>query len=127
MSNLIILGMGGFFGAISRYLLSTGVQNMAKDASFPFGTLAVNVLGCFILGVLTHLATVKGLLDAQTSLFLLVGFVGAFTTFSTFSLESASLFQSGQGTAGMLNILGSNLLGLVFVFVGQFLAARLWS
>jgi len=127
MSNLIILGLGGFFGAISRYLLSTSVQNMFRDSSFPYGTLAVNLLGCFILGVLTHLAVVKGILDAQTRLFLLVGFVGAFTTFSTFSLESASLFQNGQGTAGMLNIIGSNLLGLVFVFVGQFLAARLWS
>jgi CrcB protein len=127
MSNLIILGLGGFFRAISRYLLSSGVQNMIKDSSFPYGTLAVNILGCFVLGMLTHLAGAKGLLDAQTRLFLLVGFVGAFTTFSTFSLESASLLQNGQGGTGLLNILGSNLLGLVFVFAGQFLATRLWQ
>lgn len=126
MNNLIILGLGGFFGAISRYVISTNVQNMMKDTTFPYGTLAVNILGCFVLGVLAYLAEAKGLLDAQTHLFLLVGFVGAFTTFSTFSLESASLLQSGRSAAGLLNIFGSNLLGLVFVFVGQFLAARIW-
>ena len=126
MNNLIILGLGGFFGAISRYLLSSTVQNMFKDTTFPYGTLAVNILGCFILGALAYLAEAKGLLNPQAHLFLLVGFVGAFTTFSTFSLESASLLQSGQSTAGLLNIFGSNLLGLMFVFVGQFVASKVW-
>lgn len=126
LKNLIILGLGGFFGAISRYLLSSTVQNMFKDANFPYGTLAVNILGCFILGGLAYLAEAKGLLDAQTHLFLLVGFVGAFTTFSTFSLESAKLFRSGLHTAGLLNVFGSNLLGLAFVFVGQFVASKIW-
>ncbi|HKJ26932.1 MAG TPA: fluoride efflux transporter CrcB [Anaerolineales bacterium] len=126
LNNLIILGLGGFFGAISRYLLSSSVQNVLKDTNFPYGTLVVNILGCFALGALAHLAETKGLLDAQTHLFLLVGFVGAFTTFSTFSLESASLLQSGRSAAGLLNIFGSNLLGLVFVFVGQFLASKFW-
>lgn len=127
MYNLLILGLGGFFGAISRYMLSEYVQNLFKQTAFPYGTLAVNILGCFVLGVLTHAAGAKGLLDAQTRLFLMVGFVGAFTTFSTFSLESANLFQSGQNAAGMLNILTSNLLGLVFVFIGQSVASQLWK
>lgn len=127
MYNLLILGLGGFFGAISRYMLSEYVQNLFKQTAFPYGTLAVNILGCFVLGVLTHAAGAKGLLDAQTRLFLMVGFVGAFTTFSTFSLESASLFQSGQNAAGLLNILSSNLLGLVFVFIGQSVASQLWK
>lgn len=127
MYNLLILGLGGFFGAISRYMLSEYVQNLFKQTAFPYGTLAVNILGCFVLGLLTHAAGAKGLLDAQTRLFLMVGFVGAFTTFSTFSLESASLFQSGQNAAGLLNILSSNLLGLVFVFIGQSVASQLWK
>jgi len=127
MYNLIILGLGGSLGAISRYLLSEYVQNLFKQTSFPYGTLAVNILGCFVLGLLTHVAGAKGLLDAQTRLFLMVGFVGAFTTFSTFSVESASLFQTGQGAAGLLNILTSNLLGLFFVFIGQSLASQLWK
>ena len=127
MYNLLILGLGGSLGAISRYLLSEYIQNLFKPTHFPYGTLAVNILGCFVLGVLTHTAGVKGLLDPQTRLFLMVGFVGAFTTFSTFSVESASLFQNGQNTAGMLNILGSNLLGLSFVFIGQSVASQLWK
>lgn len=127
MYNLLILGLGGFFGAISRYMLSEYVQNLFKQTAFPYGTLAVNILGCFVLGLLTHAAGAKGLLDAQTRLFLMVGFVGAFTTFSTFSLESANLFQSGQNAAGLLNILSSNLLGLVFVFIGQSVASQLWK
>ena len=75
MNNLLILGLGGFFGAISRYLLSDYVQNMLKHTGFPYGTLAVNILGCFILGLLNQLAISKGLLDDQTRLFLMVGFV----------------------------------------------------
>ena len=124
MYNLVILGLGGFLGAISRYLLSGYVQNLFKQDGFPYGTLVVNILGCFVLGVLTYAAGAKGMFDAQTRLFLMVGFVGAFTTFSTFSVESASLFQNGQSTAGMLNILGSNLLGLIFVFIGQSIASQ---
>jgi len=124
MYNLIILGFGGFLGAISRYLLSGYVQNLFKQDGFPYGTLVVNLLGCFVLGILTHAAGAKGMFDAQTRLFLMVGFVGAFTTFSTFSVESASLFQNGQSAAGLLNILGSNLLGLIFVFIGQSIASQ---
>jgi CrcB protein len=124
MYNLFILGLGGFLGAISRYLLSGYVQNLFKQDGFPYGTLVVNILGCFVLGILTHAAGAKGMFDAQTRLFLMVGFVGAFTTFSTFSVESASLFQNGQSTTGWLNILGSNLLGLIFVFIGQSIASQ---
>ncbi len=127
MNHLIILGLGGFFGAISRYLLSGFVQKLFPANGFPYGTMAVNVIGCFILGLLTHLAEVKGLLDAQSRMFVMVGFVGAFTTFSTFTVESANLFQSGQSTQGMLYLFGSNLLGIMFVFGGQFMAAQLWK
>lgn len=127
MQNLFVLGFGGFFGAISRYLLSDYVQNLLKNTGFPYGTLAVNIIGCFTLGLLNQLAVSRGILDDQTRLFLMVGFVGAFTTFSTFSVESANLFQNGQHTAGLLNIFGSNLLGIAFVFVGQLVAAQVWK
>lgn len=127
MNNLLFLGFGGFLGAISRYLLSDYVQNMLKHTGFPYGTLTVNILGCFVLGLLNQLAISKGLLANHTRLFLMVGFVGAFTTFSTFTVESAHLFQNGQNTAGMLNILGSNLLGIAFVFIGQIIASQIWK
>jgi CrcB protein len=122
MANILILGLGGFLGAISRYLVSEAVQALIKSAHFPWGTFIVNILGCFTLGFLTQAAASKGVIDPQARMFLMVGFVGAFTTFSTFSVESANLFQNGQGAAGILNILASNLLGIAFVFIGQAVA-----
>ncbi|MBN2045241.1 MAG: fluoride efflux transporter CrcB [Anaerolineales bacterium] len=125
MYNILILGLGGFLGAVSRYLVSTYVQDLFKAANFPYGTLFVNILGCFVLGLLTHIAGARDLIDAQARLFLMVGFVGAFTTFSTFSLESASLFQNGQNFTAFLYLIGSNILGLAFVFVGQAAASQM--
>jgi CrcB protein len=125
MFNILILGFGGFLGAVSRYLLSGYVQDLFKSTSFPYGTLVVNILGCFILGLLTQVAGAKDLIDPQTRLFLMVGFVGAFTTFSTFSVESANLFQTGQSFTAALYLIGSNILGLIFVFVGQAAAAQM--
>jgi CrcB protein len=124
MFNILILGLGGFLGAVSRYLVSTYVQDLFKYANFPYGTLVVNILGCFVIGLLTHIAGARDLIDAQTRLFLMVGFVGAFTTFSTFSMESASLFQNGQNFTAALYLIGSNILGIVFVFVGQAAASQ---
>lgn len=125
MFNILILGFGGFLGAVSRYLVSGYVQDLFKSANFPYGTMVVNILGCFILGLLTHIAGAKDLIDAQTRLFLMVGFVGAFTTFSTFSVESANLFQTGQGFTGALYLIGSNILGIIFVFIGQAAAGQI--
>lgn len=127
MFNLIILGLGGFLGAVSRYLLSDFVQNMFKAANFPYGTLVVNVLGCFTLGLLAQIAGAKDLIDPQTRLFLMVGFIGAFTTFSTFSLESANLFQAGHNYTAAIYLIGSNILGIIFVFVGQAAASQFFK
>lgn len=125
MFNLLILGLGGFLGAVSRYLVSGYVQDFFKSANFPYGTLVVNILGCFILGLLTQIAGAKDLIDPQTRLFLMVGFIGAFTTFSTFSVESANLLQSGHNYTAALYLIGSNILGIIFVFVGQAVAGQL--
>ena len=118
MSNLLILGLGGFLGAISRYLLSDYVQNLFRQTNFPYGTLAVNILGCFVLGLLTHAAGARGLLDAQTRLFLMVGFVGAFTTFSTFGYETLRFIQDGAWGLAIGNTLLNVILGLGMVFLG---------
>jgi len=125
MLNLFILGVGGFLGAVSRYLVSGYVQDLFKTANFPYGTMVVNILGCFILGLLTQIIGAKELIDPQTRLFLMVGFIGAFTTFSTFSVESVNLFQSGQNLIAVLYLIGSNLLGIIFVFVGQAAASQI--
>lgn len=125
MFNLIILGLGGFFGAVSRHLVSGYVQDLFKASQFPYGTMVVNIVGCFVLGLLTQIAGAKDLIAPETRLFLMVGFVGAFTTFSTFSVESANLFQAGQNFTAALYLIGSNMLGIIFVFVGQAAASQL--
>ena len=118
MYNLFILGLGGFLGAISRYLLSGYVQNLFKQDGFPYGTLVVNILGCFVLGMLTHAAAAKGMFDAQTRLFLMVGFVGAFTTFSTFAFKSVELFMTGRAGQAFVAIMLNLNLGLVLAWGG---------
>jgi CrcB protein len=116
--NLLFVGVGGFLGACSRFLISVAMASIAPQ--FPFGTLLANAIAGFLAGF----ATGSGLLPEKARLFVVTGFLGGLSTFSTFSLETATMMESGKfGRAG-LNI-GLNLaLCLAFVFVGL-AAARL--
>ena len=91
--KLLMVGLGGFAGAICRYLLSTWVQKSSGWISFPIGTLVVNVLGCLIIGLLGGLVISKELFSPAARLFLLTGLLGGFTTFSTFSYETLMLLR----------------------------------
>ena len=126
MADIFILGLGGFLGAILRYWLSGLGQNLANTLNFPFGTLLVNMLGCLFIGLFSGLAEMRGLLDPQQRLFLLTGLLGALTTFSTFGLETLSLFEYGQSVAAILNILANVVLGLAFVLLGKLSATWFW-
>ena len=101
MHTILAVGVGGFFGAIARFLIATFVQKMSGSL-FPFGTLAVNVLGSFIIGILflyfSHIA------NPFYKAMLITGFLGALTTFSTFSLETVLLLQDGLYLKALLNI-----------------------
>ncbi len=103
-------------GAISRYLVSGWVQNFA-NSNFPFGTLAVNGIGSLLLGLLGGISQ-HSIVPPQVRLFVGIGIMGAFTTFSTFSYETMMLFKGGAVTHGFLNIGGSLALGLVLVYAG---------
>lgn len=103
-----------------RYLLSGAAQRLL-DSSFPFGTLAVNLLGCLIVGFLWAMFTFYPV-SPNVRTFVLIGFVGAFTTFSTFALETLNLLMDGEIKYALLNIIFSNVLGLVCVFAGFTLA-----
>jgi fluoride exporter len=91
---LIAIGAGGFLGSISRFLLSRAVQNNIISV-FPFGTFLVNILGCFLIGVIYGLSDRSALFTSGWKMFLTVGFCGGFTTFSTFSNESLGLIRDG--------------------------------
>jgi len=118
---VLLVGAGGFVGTIARYLLSGFVQEKSGGA-FPFGTLTVNVLGCLVVGVVAELAESKGLLSADARLFAVVGVLGGFTTFSAFGHETVSLLRERTGTAALVYVLASVVLGLGAVWLGRFAA-----
>jgi CrcB protein len=115
--HLVLVGLGGFVGAIARYTLDGWVV-ARTGASFPFGTLAVNVSGSVLIGVLFALMIERGVLDAGLRAPLMIGFVGAYTTFSTLALESWRLAEDGAWLLAVANLGGSAVLGMVAVVAG---------
>jgi CrcB protein len=114
---LLLIGLGGFAGAISRYLVDGWVTDRTAGA-FPWGTLAVNLTGSFVLGLLFAMTAERAILPAEIRGPVMIGFIGAYTTFSTFMLESWVLIEDGSYTTAVANLGGSVLLGLVAVVAG---------
>lgn len=126
MQNLLIIGLGGFIGAISRYWISGAVQNLSKSYNFPYGTMSVNLLGCFIIGLLIHLVEYRGMFSPEARLFVFIGLLGGFTTFSSFALETNNLLGDSQWLQGFANIMVTNVLGLAMVFAGRAFSQLMW-
>ncbi|MHB2149508.1 fluoride efflux transporter CrcB [Calditrichota bacterium LG25] len=125
MTRLLLIGSGGFLGAVSRYLLSGLVYRLIRDPWFPYGTLAVNLLGCLIIGFLNGLIEMRHILSPDTRALLLIGFLGSFTTFSTFAFESFSLTRDSQFMSVFLNLFLHIVPGVLFVWLGYSLAKTL--
>ncbi|MEJ2695240.1 MAG: fluoride efflux transporter CrcB [Candidatus Sulfobium sp.] len=121
MINYLVIGAGGFIGAIARYVIATWV-GMKWGRSFPAGTFAANVSGCFFIGLLMTLLTEKFVVSPQIRLFLFVGFLGAYTTFSTFEYETGKLLKDSELLLAGLNIVLSVFLGFVALKTGEVLA-----
>ena len=113
MSTLLAIGCGGFFGAISRYLVS-GWAYTIFGTGMPYGTLIVNIVGSFLLGIVAQIILAGNFLTTTVSSFLGIGFLGAFTTFSTFSVQTLELLESGSPLKALLNI----LLNLILCLIG---------
>ena len=124
--KLLLLAVGGVAGTFARYLLAGAVYN-ALGTGFPYGTLAVNLIGCFLIGFLAALAEGKLLLGPSARLLLMVGFCGAFTTFSAFMLETANLMRSGETGRAFLNVFSSVAAGFFLFRLGVSLAEILYS
>ncbi len=116
MRELVFIAIGGSVGAVSRYLVSRGV-NMLSFSIFPYGTLVVNTLGAGLIGFLFSYFN-DLILPVHYKSMITIGFLGAFTTFSTYSLESVNLFLGGEYKIGTLNILLNNFLSLAAVLAG---------
>lgn len=115
-----LVGVGGFLGAISRYIIS-GLVGQATSTAFPLGTLLINLSGSFLLGIIYEVGTERFTLSPEVRTFAAVGFLGAYTTFSTFSLETVKLIQDGSGVAALANVAANVGFGLVAVFAGVML------
>ena len=122
--NLVYLVTGGALGTLSRYWLSGALQGSA-GSSFPYGTLAVNVLGCLVIGFLAAFGAGKLQSTPGAHLFFMVGFCGAFTTFSTLILETDHLFKSGQMLHAYGNILVSLAAGFAAFALGGWIGSKI--
>ena len=117
LKKILIIGSGGFVGSVTRYFVSK--LNLALDFhSIPIGTMLANVLGCYIIGVLTGIAEKSVLLTLEWRLFLMVGFCGGFTTFSSFANENLMLLHSGAFLSILLYTGLSIFLGFLAVYLG---------
>jgi fluoride exporter len=116
MRIILLIGAGGFIGTIARYLLQQVVSKM-MPVIFPFGTLAVNLIGCFLIGILYAMSERWNILTPEWRLFLTTGFCGGFTTFSTFTYEAYGLLREDQYLYVSLYIGISVLAGLAATFL----------
>lgn len=117
MQQVLYVGLAGLVGTLFRYGLASLVARHAGER-FPFGTLAVNVLGCFLAGLLLFLLEERLNFDPTIHAVVMVGFLGGFTTFSSFGLQTFILLREGQVLFALLNMLASNALGLLTVVAG---------
>ncbi len=124
--RLCSIGAGGFIGAVLRYLVSGWVQDRSGSIIFPYGTAAVNLIGCFIIGLLTFLVETRSFFSVETRAFILIGLLGSFTTFSTFGNETLVLIRSGRMDLAALYAGGQVVIGVFMVWFGRLLAAGIW-
>ncbi|TMB55170.1 MAG: fluoride efflux transporter CrcB [Deltaproteobacteria bacterium] len=118
MSRTLLVAFGGMLGSIARYWLAGVIQRL-DGVEFPFGTLGVNVLGSFIVGVVMALSLERGTLPPNARIFLAIGLCGGFTTMSTFSYETMALLRDGQAILGLGNVAATLIACLVAVWLGQ--------
>jgi CrcB protein len=120
----LVLGLGGFIGVNLRYLVQTWAAGR-WGPDFPYGTLLINVVGSFILALFVTLATTRLIVSPNLRLFVAVGLLGGFTTFSSFTVETLNLLQGGRWLPSALYLLGNVLLGLLAAVAGIVLARAL--
>jgi fluoride exporter len=125
--NILFVGLGGALGSIARYFISTWVQTAVKSINFPFGTLAVNLAGCFVIGFLAQLAEARGVFTSEARAFVFIGILGGFTTFSSFGNETLNLARGGEFWNALSNIGLNVVIGLFAVWLGRTVAYLIWK
>ena len=118
-----MVGLGGFLGAIMRFWVTVNVQRVV-GADWPMGTFTVNILGCFLIGYLLQMAETRQWLPLEMHFLIVSGFLGAFTTFSSFGYESVSLVQHGRSLPALTYVVLHLLVGFGVTWLGQLIAGR---
>ena len=121
MVRMLLVGLGGFVGTLFRYWLS-GLIARRYGETFPLGTLAVNAIGCFIIGFLFYFFYDRSLTSPTARTVVLIGVIGGFSTFSSYGLQTFTLLREGEVFLALVNIVASNALGLALVWLGYVLA-----
>lgn len=114
----LFIALGGALGALARFFLSTWIYEKTLSV-FPWGTFVVNIMGCFIMGIVYVLGVEKLVINPNTRLFIAVGFLGSFTTFSALGLETMNIIKEGQLNIALLNGIGSLVTGVAAVGLGM--------
>jgi len=123
--GIMLVGVGGFLGSVLRYLVGGWVHRLLDNPWFPYGTLVVNLVGCLVIGFLGGLADNRQVFSPESRLFVFIGILGGFTTFSSFAYETSAFLNDGQVVAASFNVGLQVLLGLVAVWIGGCLSRLL--
>jgi len=123
--TILLVGIGGFIGAILRFTLGGWIQN--SFVNFPVGTLSINTIGSFFLGLIMYFSEYQGFFSDQTRIFLTIGILGAFTTLSTFGYESFRLLDDSKLTLMAINVVSTVLFSMLAVYLGKIVALSVSS
>lgn len=126
MTNILLVGIGGFIGSVARYLVSGYVQQSMKRMDFPYGILAVNLIGCFVIGLLAGYGESRGVFSEQARAFLFIGILGGFTTFSSFGNDTINLVRESLMINALINVATNVILGLLAVWLGRTISFWIW-
>ncbi len=126
INTVIYVALGGALGSVIRYLLSTWTQTVSRSIDFPYGTLTVNLIGCFVIGFLSYLAEARGAFTVESRALVFIGILGGFTTFSSFGNETINLLRDGESLNALANVGANVIFGLILVWLGRTVAYWIW-
>ena len=124
--SVFYVAIGGALGSVFRYLLGTWSQSISKSIDFPYGTLTVNLIGCFMIGFLSQLAEARGVFAPESRAFVFIGILGGFTTFSSFGNDTINLLRDGETINALANVGANVIVGLALVWLGRTVAYWIW-
>lgn len=127
MLQVLLAGLGGCIGSILRYLMVGFIYNHMDYPAFPYGTMAVNLIGCFVIGILSGLAETREVITPELRIFLFIGILGGFTTFSSFGYDTFGLLRDGSFWYAAINVTAQVFFGLGAVWLGYSLSRFIWS